>query len=265
VRVGLGSYAFRWAVGTAEWCPAAPLDASALVDVAAALGAEVLQICDNAPLDALSRRALRALAGRAAAAGVALQLGVRSVDLAALRDSLAVAAQIEARVMRVVLDGGADCDALLQALLPDLRAAGVTLAVENHFALAPVDLARLVDGIGDPHVGVCLDPLNSIARLVGVPETVRALAPHAVVIHAKDAVTRRAGTGFAIVGCPLGEGLVDVSGILDAVRAAGRDPDVLVEGWMDRLADEAATLVQEEAWARRGIALLRRLVDGAQA
>jgi sugar phosphate isomerase/epimerase len=64
-----------------------------------------------------------------------------------------------------------------------------------------------------------------------------------------------------ISGCQLGKGLVDLPGMLAAVRAAGRSPNVLVEGWMDRLDDEAATLAQEEAWVRQGVAYLRRLLN----
>jgi len=110
-------------------------------------------------------------------------------------------------------------------------------------------------------VGVCLDPLNSITKLVGVAETIDVLAPFTVSVHAKDAVVTRPRTGFYIAGCPLGEGLVDLPGMLDVVRAAGRSPNVLVECWMDRLDDEAATLAQEEAWVRQGVAYLRRLLN----
>ncbi|MBN1640790.1 MAG: TIM barrel protein [Anaerolineae bacterium] len=269
MRIGLGSYAFRWAIGAPGARPAAPLDPPALIDRAAALGAEVLQICDNLPLDGLSDRALAALAGRASAHGLALQLGIQGSDPAHLRRSLAVAAQIEARVLRVVLstdERTPDMDesaVVLRALLPDLRAAEVTLAIENHFDRSPAALARLVQAIDDPLVRVCLDPLNAIARLSGAMETARVLAPYAVVVHVKDAVARRAGTGFAIVGCPLGEGLVDVAGVLAVIRSAGQDPDLLVESWMDRLADEASTLAQEEAWVQDGIAYLRRVRDEA--
>ncbi len=274
MRIGLGSYAFRWAIGTDAVRPAAPLDPLALIDKAAALGAEVLQVCDNVPLHGLSERALGTLAQRAAAQGLALQLGIRGSQPAHLRRSLAVAQRIGAGLLRVVLSsdgwqpGIDEATAVLRAFLPDLRAAGITLAIENHFHLSPAALAGLVETIDDPLVGICLDPLNSLARLAGVAETVRALAPHAVAIHAKDASVRRAGTGFVISGCPLGEGLVDLGGILDAVRALGRSLPcqqcVLVECWMDRLEDEAATLAQEEAWARHGIAYLRQLLSAPQ-
>jgi sugar phosphate isomerase/epimerase len=266
MKIGVGSYAFRWAIGTRDWLPSRPMPPAALLDKAATLGAEVVQICDNLPLDTLLDAELDGLARRAAALGLTLEVGIRGSQSAHIRRSLAIAQRVGARLLRVVLAAPGwqppfgELVTLLRALLPELRAAGVALAIENHFDLLPAELARLVWAIDDPLVGVCLDPLNSITKLVGVGETVRTLAPLALSIHAKDAVITRPGTGFYIAGCPLGQGLVDLTGMLDAVRAAGRSPNVLVECWMDPLEDETATLAQEDAWARDGIAYLRRLL-----
>lgn len=269
MKIGIGSYAFRWAIGTGDWQPARPLTPIQLLERAAALGAEVVQICDNMPLASLADEDILALAGRAAGLGLDLEVGIRGSRPEQLSRNLHVARLLGARVLRVVLDDAewqpspAQAAALLRDILPDLRAADVTLAIENRFYLTPAELADLVRTVNDPRIGVCLDLLNSIARLVGVRETVAALAPLAVSVHAKDAVVVRLGAGFAIQGCPLGEGQVDLEGMLAAVctaaavRAAGRSPNVLVEGWMDRLDDEAATLAQEENWARRGIAYLK--------
>jgi L-ribulose-5-phosphate 3-epimerase UlaE len=81
----------------------------------------------------------------------------------------------------------------------------------------------------------------------------------AMSVHAKDAVITRQRIGFYISGCPLGEGLVDLPGILAAVHMAGRSPNILVECWMDRLDDETITLNQEQDWVQRGIAYLHQL------
>ena len=267
MRVGLGSYAFRWAIGTRDFTPSNPLTPFGLLEKSAALGAEVVQICDNLPLDSLSNTELTDLARRATELGLILEVGIKGSRPEHLRRSLDVARRLGAHLLRVVLtDAGWEPSfnefvAIFKSLLPDLRAVGVTIAIENHFHLLPAELARLVETIGDPLVGVCLDPLNSITKLVGVAETVATLAPFTVSVHAKDAVVTRPHTGFYISGCQLGEGLVDLPGMLAAVRAAGRSPNVLVEGWMDRLDDEAATLAQEEAWVRQGVVYLRQLLN----
>ena len=266
MKIGASSYAFRWAIGTQIWQPASPLGPIALLEKAASLGAEAVQICDNLPLDGLSDSELGQLGKRATDLGLALEVGIRGSQPAHVRCYLEIAQQVGARLLRVVLagpdweptfDGAA---ALLSEIVPELRAAGVALAIENRFSMLPTELACLVHTVDDPLVGVCLDPLNSITRLVGVGETVRVLAPLALSVHAKDAVISRPGAGFYIVGCPLGKGLVNLTGMLETVRAAGCSPNVFVEGWMDPLEDEIATLAQEELWARDGMAYLRRVL-----
>jgi sugar phosphate isomerase/epimerase len=109
-------------------------------------------------------------------------------------------------------------------------------------------------------VGVCLDPVNSISKLSCPKETISLLAPLTVSIHAKDVVIQRLNTGFYITGCPLGQGLIDLPEMLDTIRNSGRNPNILVESWMDKLDDEAATLAQEQTWICQGLAYLRRLL-----
>jgi sugar phosphate isomerase/epimerase len=266
VKIGIGSYAFRWAIGARH---AQPMTPEGMLDQAAALGAEVVQICDNVPLAEMPDGALEALAARAERLGLELEVGIRGSRPRQLARGLEVAERLGARLLRVVLADGAwhpgfdEAAALLGDLLPELRAAGVTLAIENHFHMPPTALAELVRAMDDPRIGVCLDPLNSIALLVGVAETVAALAPLAASLHVKDATVTRQGAGWAIQGCRLGEGQADIAGVLAAVYKADagcpvrRSPNVVVEGWMDALDDEAATLAQEEDWVRQGIAYLK--------
>ena len=263
MEIGISSYAYRWAIRGGH------MDAFALLERAHDAGARVVQICDNLPLDGLPEGRLADLARCAGQLGLTLEVGIKGSQPKHLRRNLNVARRLDARLMRVVLtmpeweptiDEMVD---IFRSLLPDLRAASVTVGIENHFHLRPRDLARLIEAVDDPLVGVCLDPLNSIVKFVGVAETVETLAPWVVSVHAKDAVVTRPGTGFYISGCPLGEGLVDIPGMLDAVRAAGRPSNVLAECWMDRLDDEAGTLAQEEDWVRRGVRYLEGLEVGS--
>ena len=264
MEIGISSYAYRWAIRGGH------MDAFALLERAHDAGARVVQICDNLPLDGLPEGRLADLARCAGQLGLTLEVGIKGSQPKHLRRNLDVARRLDARLMRVVLtmpeweptiDEMVD---IFRSLLPDLRAASVTVGIENHFHLRPRDLARLIEAVDDPLVGVCLDPLNSIVKFVGVAETVETLAPWVVSVHAKDAVVTRPGTGFYICGCPLGEGLVDIPGMLDAVRAAGRPSNVLAECWMDRLDDEAGTLAQEEDWVRRGVEYLRQIEVGSR-
>ena len=268
-KVGISSFALRYALSAST-----PLSPTGLLDKAAALGAEVVQICDNLPLAPLSNGELDALAQRAADLDLELEVGTRGSGPERLERYFAVAQRLGARLLRVVLSNAEEGRtieqerAVLRGLLPRLDQAGITLALENRFRLLPDQMAALITSLEAPNVGACLDPLNSISRLAGPREVIRALAPLAVTVHVKDGTMTREGATWRLRGCPVGEGLLDVKELLAAVRANGRTPagadasgpNLLVEGWMEPLEIEAATLAQEEEWTRRGIAYLQRLV-----
>jgi len=242
------------------------LDVFGLLKKSTSLGAEVVQILENLALDEMSDATLSEIARHAQQLGLALEVGIAGSHPEQLRRNIVVAQRLDARILRVVLSHGdwcptvADLAPMLRDLLPTLRAANVTLAIENHFDLLPSELATLLCAIDDPHVGICLDSLNSISQLIGPHEVVAALAPYTVSVHAKDGVVTRVNMGFYVAGCALGKGRVDLREMIAAIRAAKRAPNLLVEAWMDRLDDSDATLAQEETWVRDGIAYLRTLL-----
>ncbi len=262
-KIGVGSYAYRWALGTDNFRPARPLTPEDLLNRAAAAGAEVVQLCDNVPLADLSDSALESLAGRAARLGLAVEVGTKASSADHFRRYTAIAARLGARLLRVVLDsprGALETEAdTIRPILPDLHARGVVLAIENHFTFTPRQLADFIRTINDPHVAVCLDPLNSISRLIGPGETIAVLAPLAASVHVKDVQVRRIGAGFHIAGCPLGEGLLDLEALVNALAEHSRAPNFILESWMDRLDDEQKTLAEEESWVRKGLQYLRSL------
>ncbi len=69
---------------------------------------------------------------------------------------------------------------------------------------------------------MCLDPANCVAALELPRDVVDRDAPYVKNWHVKDfAFTRQDGwVGFNLVGCPLGEGLLDYDSIAKAVDPA---------------------------------------------
>ncbi|MBP8952428.1 MAG: sugar phosphate isomerase/epimerase, partial [Armatimonadetes bacterium] len=88
------------------------------------------------------------------------------------------------------------------------------------------------------------------------------LAGYTVNLHIKDVRARRDDTGLGVViqGAPAGQGQVDIPWVIDRVRAAGRDPNAILEQWTPLLDDPRATIDQEARWAEEGIAYLRTLI-----
>ena len=258
MKVGLGSYAFRWAFKAGMSIPD-------FLHQSASLGAEVVQLCENSGIDRVPEKQLDELTTVARRLGLAIECGGSGAgDREQLERAIRRTAALDGIIYRCVLDSdGAAPDVVagnLRHLLPVLRECGVVLCAENHFRFTPRVLRSIVEETNDPTVGVCLDPLNSIARWIGPEETIRELLPLARTAHIKDAQIKRTGLAFVIDGVPLGEGQMDISAYLNAIEP--RVESVLLESWMSPVDGESGhlTLDQEALWAKNGLALIRKLV-----
>lgn len=253
--LGLSSFAYRWALESGRY------DAFTLVDRTAALGLQILQYLHNLPLHDWSEADLAALGRHAVERRVALQVGMHGLDMALLRRYVEVARACGARLVRVTAFGDREAGArALRDLLPTLRSLGVAVALENYYQTSSADLAALVESVGDPLVGVCLDTINSVGRFEEPARTVETLAPHAICLHLKDGVTAPTDHGFDVVGTAIGDGYLDVPALVRAVWNAGRRPPILVELWQERLADLSATVAAEDEKVERSVAFIRRLL-----
>ncbi len=267
MKIGLCSYAFRWAIGTRDWRPTRPLTIIGLMDKAKALGVDVVQVDDNLPYQELDEAGLRQLGEEARQRGLILELGGIGLQSDRLRRLIQMCSLCGAHLLRVHEDKKrwqptvADLIAHLTAVLPDCHRHNVTIALENHFWFGAREVAEIVRAVNDPMVGISLDTGNPVARLEGWREAVQLLAPYAVSLHLKDLATERRGVGFYVAGRPLGKGVIDMAAVLRAVRAAGRAPHVLLELWMDFAQDEATTLRQEEEWAAESVAYARSIIQ----
>lgn len=107
----------------------------------------------------------------------------------------------------------------LRAVLPAAMASGVKLAIENHLGLSadPHALAEIVQAVHLPHVGVCLDLGNF--REGEAEQGIRALAPHAIHVHAKS-------YSFGADG---EETRINYRTAMEALRAAGYDGVLSIE------------------------------------
>ncbi|MBN1400587.1 MAG: TIM barrel protein [Anaerolineae bacterium] len=271
MRLGLGSYACAWAIGVPGFpAPAQPMQALDLIERAAQLGLALVQICDNLPLHTLSPKDLDALAHRADALGVRIVLGTRGLVREHLLTYLQLCGRFGGAILRVVIDTSGyqpsldEIVALLKALTPDLRAAGVCLAIENHDRFRARDLAAILERVASEHVGICLDTVNSFGALEGPELVVGVLAPWVVDLHIKDFALFRAphNMGFTIEGRPAGQGRLDVPWVLDVLRAHHRSFDAILELWPPPEATLAETIAKEARWAELSVAYLRRYIHG---
>jgi sugar phosphate isomerase/epimerase len=103
---------------------------------------------------------------------------------------------------------------------PVLRKHHVKLAIENHKDRRTAELLDLLKRISSEWVGVCVDIGNNLALLEDPMETVGALATFAFSTHLKDMAVQEYEDGFLLSEVPLGEGFLDLKGIVERLQKA---------------------------------------------
>jgi hexulose-6-phosphate isomerase len=110
----------------------------------------------------------------------------------------------------------------LTAVAPHAERHGVGLAIENvwnKFILSPTEMARMIDEVNHPSIGVYFDVGNCI--LYGYPEQwVAILGPRIKKVHVKD-FKRAVATGQGF--CQLLDGDADYPAVIAELRGAGYD------------------------------------------
>jgi len=266
MRIGIGSYAFPWAIGIPGYPPPKrPLDAMGLLKKAKALKVDIVQICDNLPLHKAKEGELDEIREAANDNGIRVQIGTRGVRPDQLLIYLEIAKFLDAKILRTTIHSPDlkptidQAKASIMEVLPEFAGAGIRIALENHESYRSSELANLVNGINNPYLGICLDTVNSIGALEGPEQTITELAPYALSLHVKDFDVVRVGSqmGFAIVGRPAGEGRLDIEWLFDRVLKVGREPDAILELWTPFSDGVESTIHTEEEWAGRSIRFLR--------
>ncbi|WP_128546374.1 sugar phosphate isomerase/epimerase family protein [Larkinella soli] len=267
MQIGISSYTYGWAVGVPGNRPDRPLNEQALLDRALRFGVRVVQIGDNWPLHELPTDRLAALRKRATETGIALEVGARGLRPEHLYRYIDLTHRLGSRLLRFVIDARGyepDLDsvtALLREAEPTLREKGVTLGLENHDRLKAVAFADLIERVGSPCVGICLDSVNSMGAGEGLAEVVATLAPYTVNLHLKDFGIRRLPhlQGFQIDGRIAGQGMLNVPWLVGEVARSGRCRTAVLEQWVVPEPDMDDTIAREARWAEESISYLKTI------
>ena len=268
MRLGLGSYAYAWAIGVPGHPPAQPMDHCRLLAEAEWLGTRVLQVCDNLPLTRLTPAELDEFECRVTAAGIAVEVGTRGMQPDNVLTHLRLAQRFHSPFVRIVTDSAGDAPSpeevvgRLRAFLPEFQRAGVKLALENHDRFAARTLANIIEAVGPEHAGICLDTVNSFGALEGPEVVVQTLAPYTLNLHVKDFTIERVSSkmGFILTGSSAGEGRLALPWLLAQLRAAGRDVNAILETWPPLGPTLEETITRERAWVEASVRNLRKLI-----
>lgn len=269
MKIGISSWAYPWAVGVPGSAPDHPLTALDLVDRAAELGVDIVQIADNVPLHEQTEAELDALAIRAKKRHVEIEVGTLGLAPDHLRRYLRIAERLGSRIVRVVIDTPThhpEHDEIVRTLrevMVDFAQSRVHLLIENHDRFRAVTLRSLLEEVDNPWLGVCLDTVNSLGCLEVAETVFDVLHPWVRNVHLKDFSIGRIENrmGFTVTGTPAGQGHLDVRQLLAAVHALPHEATVILELWPSAEPTLDATIAKERAWAEASVEYMRRCVE----
>ena len=145
-------------------------------------------------------------------------------------------------------------------------AADIRLGIGNHGRLLATSrqMVSIIERVGSPYYGATIDIGNFVVVDEDSVDATRALAPHAVHVHAKDFLTQagpdspgegwgRTEAGRYYQGCVIGEGAIPVKECLKTLVEAGYDGYLAIEY-------EGRTVEPVEG-VRRGAANLRTMLN----
>jgi 3-oxoisoapionate decarboxylase len=104
--------------------------------------------------------------------------------------------------------------------VPVLEKFRMPLGLENHKDWTADEMVALMGRHSSEFLGVCLDTGNNISLLDDPIDLVAKLAPLAVTTHFKNMAVKEYPDGFLLSEVPLGQGILNLSQVIDIIRKA---------------------------------------------
>lgn len=270
MKLGMGSFAYRWAVGRQYYQPENPMSVDQLIDRCVHHGVKAVLLCNNILLHEYTDEQLHAIKARLDRESMIVETGSRGTDVNYFKRMLEVSRILGSKVLRVGWDMNRDTDEAgirkqvqngidtLRSLMPLAHEYGVQVAIENGKLNAIDEVKEIIEGVNDPYFGCALDTCNSTCFIAPTDEVVRVLAPYAKTVHFKDYVVKLDPRGDVITGVPLGQGYVDFHQSLDVLKENHFDGVIFLELYIDRCDTQEETLAYEEECVRQSVEYAHR-------
>ena len=277
-NIGLGSFAFRYAIGTKEFQPPHPMDAFGFMEKAHQMGYRRIQLCENLNVKAYAKKDILRLRDISKDLGMTLEIGLRKLDEENLSRHVEIANLAGAVFIRAVSHDHDNLSrreqeevvtavtAILKQWAPRLKDNGLSLGLENHFDLATRDLVRIAAETGSASIGLVFDTTNSLGFLEKPEKTLKTMLDYVLSVHLKDYFIQKGETGYEILGTVLGEGALDTKAVFSML--SGRLPDlpIIIESAARRnFGDTPEQVLQwEEDIIRRNTRSMEKLLKNIQ-
>jgi sugar phosphate isomerase/epimerase len=269
MKLGIGSYTYMWSIGVPGAEPTSPMSALDLLRKARDFAVKVVQYGPNLSLLDLPEPEVAEIIRLAREWKIEIEIGMRGFALDDVRRHVELCLRAGATLLRTVssyqlsepVPGESELQDVLAHLAPELAAARVCLAIENSTIPAGL-MARVLDGLASPWLGITLDTVNSLAIPEGTECVARTLARHVRSLHVKDFAIERVWhlMGFTVEGRPAGQGQLNVPWLLELLEREGATGNAVLELWVPRRETIEQTVALEHAWAMESIEYLRRFI-----
>ena len=266
MNCGISTYTYTWAIGVPGKEPKKPMTIFQLIEKAAELGVNVVQVADNLPLDKFSETELLKIKNFADNLEVHIEVGSKKMTSENLAKYIEIAAFFKSPIVRFVIDGEGfqpglkEIHSIIKNAVPLLESNNIVLVIENHDRFKASEFAEIVEKAGSKYVGICLDSVNSMGAGEGLETVIGKLAPLTVNLHVKEFSVKRVfhKMGFVIEGCPLGEGMLPVADLIQKVSP--RCQSAILEQWTPPEETIEKTIGKEARWAEQSIVYLKKIL-----
>ncbi|HSH78118.1 MAG TPA: TIM barrel protein [Herpetosiphonaceae bacterium] len=263
---GVCAYSFPASCGflrrEGDVAPTAVMDANGLIACATTYGLASVEMPLQGMLPDLTPPAVDWLREALATANLPLVVDTGVVDAATLAPLLPLAARAGARVVRAmlstILEGARACLAggwaahieemqrRIVALRPALEAYDLVLALENHQDATSDDLLALCEA-GGGRVGVTLDVANPLAVGEDPLHFARKVGRHIRNVHLKDYRVYMTASGYRLVRCALGDGVIPFGALLPLLREVAPGAHLHIE--LAALYARHIRLLEDDWWS----------------
>ncbi len=260
-KLGIGSFAYRYAIGCRDFIPEKPMNTLDFLDEAARLGYQGVQLCENLNYVNLSEQELFQIRERAKRLGLFIELGMKGISMENCQKHLSIARVLSSKFLRIVLgdhqslreDDDLQLRSIkaLKALLPYLEEAEMSVGIENHFDLCTKELVEIVKEVNHSRVGLIFDTTNGLGFMERPEETFHLIQPYLLSMHLKDFVIKKVEAGYFITGTTLGRGQLATAELVN--RALRNKPNLSIILEMTIRRDENKSQEEVLLWEKQSI------------
>jgi len=240
-KIGIGSYAYRYHMGTGSFRPDVPMRINDFLEKAHQLGYNLVQLCENTMIAYATRNELLEIKNKADELGLTVEVGMNGLDCENLKKHIEICNILSSKFLRIVIGGGSPIHKnvlqeaanraveLLSGNIDELKKNKITIGIENHFDFPTSVLVDIVKTVDESCIGMIADTTNCLG-FVERPEEMLSLAgPYLLSVHIKDYVVKKVEGGYLITGEILGKGFLDAYCFLKKAFSYNPQASVILE------------------------------------